>query len=146
MKASDQPDEDRRLILKKQIVLCLLGATDGHAKNFNIFLIPGGGFRLTPLYDVMSAQPNVDAHQIERKQFRLAMPVGDSRRSILDTVMPRHFVHSAGRAGMPAATVAQILREIRENAPTSINSVVQQLPSDFPDDMSGPVSVGSTDA
>ena len=42
----------------------LLGATDGHAKNFSIFLLPGGRFRLTPLYDVMSAQPNVDAGEI----------------------------------------------------------------------------------
>jgi serine/threonine-protein kinase HipA len=61
LKASDEPEADQTLFLKAQIVFWLLGATDGHAKNFSIFLLPGGRFRLTPLYDVMSAQPNVDA-------------------------------------------------------------------------------------
>jgi serine/threonine-protein kinase HipA len=64
LKASDEPEADQTLFLKAQIVFWLLGATDGHAKNFSIFLLPGGRFRLTPLYDVMSAQPNVDAGEI----------------------------------------------------------------------------------
>jgi hypothetical protein len=34
-----------------------LCATDGHAKNFSIFLEPEGRFRLTPRYDVLSALP-----------------------------------------------------------------------------------------
>ena len=55
LKGSDQPEADQRFFLKSQIVFWLLGATDGHAKNFSIFLLPGGRFRLTPLYDVMSA-------------------------------------------------------------------------------------------
>ena len=32
--------------LKAQIVFWLLGATDGHAKNFSVFLLPGGRFRM----------------------------------------------------------------------------------------------------
>ncbi|MDB5838281.1 MAG: HipA N-terminal domain protein, partial [Herminiimonas sp.] len=38
-------------------MLLLLRATDGHAKNFSIFLQPGGYYRMTPLYDVLSARP-----------------------------------------------------------------------------------------
>ncbi|WFU85618.1 HipA domain-containing protein [Bradyrhizobium sp. CIAT3101] len=34
-----------------------MGATDGHAKNFSIFLAPGGRYHLTPLYDVLTASP-----------------------------------------------------------------------------------------
>ncbi|MGH7928066.1 MAG: type II toxin-antitoxin system HipA family toxin, partial [Candidatus Binatia bacterium] len=64
LKGSDDPEADRWLFLKAQIVFWLLGATDGHAKNFSIFLGPGGRFRLTPLYDVMSVQPAFDAHQL----------------------------------------------------------------------------------
>jgi hypothetical protein len=48
LKASDDPDTDRRLFLKAQIMFWLLAATDGHAKNFSIALRPGGRFRLTP--------------------------------------------------------------------------------------------------
>jgi serine/threonine-protein kinase HipA len=68
LKASDEPEGDQRTFFKAQIVFWLLGATDGHAKNFSIFLLPGGRFRLTPLYDVMSAQPNVDAGEIRHNR------------------------------------------------------------------------------
>ena len=40
-----------------QLAFWLMAATDGHAKNFSIFLGPGGVFRLTPLYDVLSMWP-----------------------------------------------------------------------------------------
>ena len=30
---------------------------DGHAKNFSVFLLPGGAYRLTPRYDTLSAYP-----------------------------------------------------------------------------------------
>ena len=40
LKASDEPEADQTLFLKAQIVFWLLGATDGHAKNFSIFLLP----------------------------------------------------------------------------------------------------------
>jgi serine/threonine-protein kinase HipA len=50
------PREDRLRFMKTQIVFWLLSAIDGHAKNFSVFLTPGG-YKLTPLYDVMSAAP-----------------------------------------------------------------------------------------
>jgi serine/threonine-protein kinase HipA len=58
---SDQPEADQATFLKAMIAFWLLGATDGHAKNFSVFLSPGGRFRMTPLYDVLSAQPSLDA-------------------------------------------------------------------------------------
>ena len=61
LKASDQPASDQRQFMKAQIVFWLLAATDGHAKNFSVFLYPGGGFELTPLYDVLSTQHLFDA-------------------------------------------------------------------------------------
>jgi serine/threonine-protein kinase HipA len=41
LKGSDTPDADQRAFFKAQIVFWLLGATDGHAKNFSIRLAPG---------------------------------------------------------------------------------------------------------
>lgn len=132
LKASDDPETDRQLFIKAQIVFWLLGATDGHAKNFSIFLHPGGGFRLTPLYDVMSLQPAYDAKQIKRNRMKLAMSVGNQRHYVLDTILPRHFIQSAERAGMPATAVEQIMDELTDRTPNAIEQVTAQLPRDFP--------------
>ena len=63
LKAGDDPFTDQMTFLKAQIAFWLFAAIDGHAKNFSIFLAPGGGFRLTPLYDVISAQPLLDKNR-----------------------------------------------------------------------------------
>lgn len=142
LKASDSPAEDQRLFVRAQLVFWLLGATDGHAKNFSLFIHPGGGFRLTPLYDVMSAQPTLDAHQIPRKKMRLAMSVGDNRHYIIDTVMPRHFIESAENAGVPGSVVREQVKQLADLAPRAIESVIKSLPSGFPRDISSSIARG----
>jgi serine/threonine-protein kinase HipA len=142
LKASDSPAEDQRLFIRAQLVFWLLGATDGHAKNFSLFIHPGGGFRLTPLYDVMSAQPTLDAHQIPRKKMRLAMSVGDNRHYLIDTVMPRHFVESAEKVGVPGSVVREQLKELADLAPRAIERVTKSLPSGFPRDISSSIVRG----
>jgi serine/threonine-protein kinase HipA len=133
LKASDEPEADQRLFLKAQIVFWLLGATDGHAKNFSIFLLPGGRFRMTPLYDVMSAQPNVDAGEIRHNRMKLAMAVGDSRHYVIDSILPRHFLQTAASAGVPASLVQGILDEIENDTDRAIDAAVNDLPSGFPE-------------
>lgn len=132
LSGSDDPEADRSACLRANIVFWLLGATDGHAKNFSVRLAPGGRFRLTPLYDIISAQPSVDAGQIRRNQMKLAMAVGDSRHYVIDTILPRHFVQTAGRAGIGASVVAAILGNIRAKAPDAIEQVRRNLPTGFP--------------
>src|SRR3546814_20040866 len=82
--SSDNPLEDQAAFLKSQIIFWLIGATDGHAKNFSIFLRPGGRFGMTPFYDVLSAQPAFDARQIPNNKYQLAMSVGNSRKYQID--------------------------------------------------------------
>lgn len=94
LKGSDTPDEDQRMFFKAQIVFWLLGATDGHAKNFSLRLAPGGRFQMTPLYDIISTQPSLDAKQITQKQMKLAMAIGDNRHYLVNTVLGRHFVQT----------------------------------------------------
>ena len=86
LKAGDTPAVDQKTFLKSQILFWLIGATDGHAKNVSIFLGAGGRFHLTPLYDVLTAQPSLDDRQIERKQMKLAMSVGDSRHYKIEEI------------------------------------------------------------
>lgn len=133
LKGSDQPEADQRFFLKSQIVFWLLGATDGHAKNFSIFLLPGGRFRLTPLYDVMSAQPNVDAGEIRHNRMKVAMAVGDKRHYVIDSILPRHFLQTAVRCGLPASLVQGIIDEIGNDADRAIDAVLKELPPGFPE-------------
>lgn len=132
LKGSDEPDADQRMFLKAQIVFWLLGATDGHAKNFSIFLRPGARFNLTPLYDVMSAQPAVDAGQLRKNKFKLATAVGDKRHYVMDTIMPRHFVQTAVKNGVPADTVEEICAALAESAEAAIDDTLASLPDHFP--------------
>lgn len=141
-KASDHPAEDQITLLKAQIVFWLLGATDGHAKNFSIFLHPGGGFELTPLYDVMSAQPNLDARQIRRNQMKLAMSVGTSRHYTLHTILPRHFVQSGQEARLPAGAVENVLAELAARMPRALDEVTAELPEGFPEEITDSIARG----
>ncbi len=133
LKGSDAPDEDRNQFLKAQIVFWLLAATDGHAKNFSVALYPGGGFKLTPLYDVLSAQHLFDNGQLRRTQMKLAMAVGDNRHYRLHEIMPRHFIQTAKTAGMPEVDVQATFDALAADMPEAIDNVCKALPEDFPE-------------
>jgi serine/threonine-protein kinase HipA len=135
LKGSDEPEADQRLFLRAQIVFWLLGATDGHAKNFSIFLRPGGRFRLTPLYDVMSAQPALDARQLRKNKMKLALAVGDKRHYVVDEVMPRHFVQTAAKSGIPESVVQGTFEELLEMEEEAVLKVLEELQPDFPEDL-----------
>lgn len=107
LKASDEPADDQLTFLKAQLASWRLAAVDGHAKNFSLRLHPGGGFRSTPLYDLMSAQPQYDNRQIQRRDMKLAMSVGDGHHYQVHEILPRHYDQTAARAGLPASMDAR---------------------------------------
>jgi serine/threonine-protein kinase HipA len=135
LKGSDDPEHDRTVFMKAQIVFWLLGATDGHAKNFSIYLSPGGRFRMTPLYDVMSAQPSVDAGQIRYNKMKFALTVGKSRHYVIDTIMPRHFIQTGEAAGIPAGLTQDIMAELLVQAPIAMELTWRELPPAFPEEI-----------
>jgi serine/threonine-protein kinase HipA len=137
--ASDSPDGDRRNLMKTIIAFWLIGATDGHAKNFSIHLASGGRFSATPLYDVLSAEPSLTAHQINRRQMRLAMAVGDRRRYRLDEIAPRHFLQTAVRAGYDEESTRNILQELRETAEPAFEAAVRAMPNNTPAALLDPI-------
>lgn len=142
LKGSDTPAEDQKRFLKAQILFWLIGATDGHAKNFSLFLGPGGRFFLTPLYDVLTAQPSLDTRQILKKQMKLAMSVGDKRHYTLASIRGRHFLQTAKRAGLPETLAGEALQEMAESADIALQTVAAQLPPDFPEAIHASVSRG----
>lgn len=143
LKGSDAPDEDQKTLLKAQVIFWLLGATDGHAKNFSLRLSPGGRFRLTPLYDVVSAQPSVDAHQIRLNRMKMAMAIGKSRHRVVRTIAGRHFFETGEQCGLPAKLVSDAIHEIGDTGKASIDAVISGLPASFPETVAHSVSASA---
>jgi serine/threonine-protein kinase HipA len=132
LRGSDTPAADQKQVLKAQILFWLLGATDGHAKNFSVFLGPGGTFRLTPLYDILTAEPSLAARQIEPKQMKLAMAVGTNNHYRAGEITGRHFRQTGDAAGLPKKLVEEAISEIAETAHAALTTVETALPASFP--------------
>lgn len=140
LKGSDDPEADQRIFFKAMILFWLLGATDGHAKNFSVFLQPGGRYRLTPLYDIISAQPSVDSGQITKNKMKLAMAVGDKRHYQVETIAPRHFIQSAKLCRFSSKEVDQILAQLADETLSTLERVRETLPRDFPEALLSSIS------
>ena len=126
---SDDPETDQRAFFRAQVLFWLLGATDGHAKNFSIALRPGG-FRMTPLYDVLSAQKAVDDGQIRQNRMRLAMAVGGHYR--INEMVPRHFLQAAKAAGFGVALAEEVLSGVASELEPALDKTLAELPDGFP--------------
>lgn len=144
LKGSDEPLADQAAFFKSQILFWLIGATDGHGKNFSVFIRPGGRFRLTPFYDVLTAQPSLDANQIRRNAFKLAMPVGNSNHYRIDVVTGRHFLETARRARLPMRMAIAAIEEIHEATPRAFDKVERELPAGFPEAIHASVRAAAT--
>jgi serine/threonine-protein kinase HipA len=132
LQGSDEPDQDRMLFFKAQLLFWLLGATDGHAKNFSVFLFPHGRFRMTPLYDILSLQPSVDSGLVRRNEFRLAMRLGDSKKYKVSDIQGRHLVQTARRCGLSERAIDNACSEIADRTLQVTNDIENALPDDFP--------------
>ncbi len=136
---SDDPEADQRAFFRAQVLFWLLGATDGHAKNFSIALRPGG-FRMTPLYDVLSAQKAVDDGQIRQNRMRLAIAVDGHYR--INEVVPRHFLQAAKAAGYGVA-LAKILSDIATELEPAMDKTLADLPDGFPQPLAEAIVAGA---
>lgn len=139
-------EDDKKTFFKSQILFWILAAPDGHAKNFSIFLLPEGRFRMTPLYDVISAYPVLGKGSglIHPTKLKMAMALKGSRgnRYEWDRMSGRHWISTARDAGLSKATVEEILSDIVDAAPAVVNDADLNLPSGFPESVSGPILEG----
>lgn len=131
LQGADQPLEDQSDFLKALILFWLIGAADGHGKNFSIFLRPGGRYGMTPLYDILTAQPALDRRQIPNNRYKLAMSAGRNRKYRILDIAGRHFVETAREAGLGTATIVHVIREILEKADTACQKALEEMPPDF---------------
>lgn len=131
LEGGDDPLADQAAFLKSQILFWLIGATDGHGKNFSIFLRPGGRYALTPFYDVLTAQPAFDARQIPHNKYKLAMSAGWSRKYAILKLTGRHFVETAKEAGLGPTLIRAVLTGLLAEAAAAAERALAKMPKGF---------------
>jgi serine/threonine-protein kinase HipA len=142
--AQSSERSDLANFFKAQVLFWMLRAIDGHAKNFSLFLNPGGRFQLTPLYDVLSAWPVIGHHSGQWPQQKLKMAMawfGEKNRYYKPLEITSHrMLLTAKRLGLGDAQ--PILNALIDQTPTVIAAVLAQLPADFPQTVAEPVFTG----
>lgn len=133
LRQSENAEADMTTLMATQILFWLLRAPDGHAKNFSIQIQPRGRFRLTRLYDVMSAYPVLGdgPHQWSPHGIKLAMALlGKNKHYTMQTIQRRHFDSTALKVGY-ASTAEPIIEDILARTPAVITQVQAELPVGF---------------
>ncbi|MBI2383519.1 MAG: type II toxin-antitoxin system HipA family toxin [Gammaproteobacteria bacterium] len=141
---SSRAEQDRRDFFRTQLLFWMLAAIDGHAKNFSLFLEAGGGYRLTPRYDVLSAFPMIGTTRgkLAAPKVCMAMAVhGRQRHYHWREIQPRHWEEMARRCGMAAGYPA-IRDELSERTEPAIAAIARRLPKGYPDDVAEAVFNG----
>ena len=142
--AQSSERSDLACFFKAQVLFWMLRAIDGHAKNFSLFLNPGGRFQLTPLYDVLSAWPVIGraSGQWPQQKLRMAMAWhGEKGRYTKPLeITARRMLLTAKRLGLGDANV--ILDDLIAQTPAVISSVQSQLPAGFPQTVAEPLLAG----
>ncbi|MFK8258984.1 type II toxin-antitoxin system HipA family toxin [Erwinia sp. AnSW2-5] len=130
---SSEALKDRYNFMKFQVFQWLLGATDGHAKNYSIFIQPGGSYRLTPFYDIISAYPVLGGQGLHISQLKLAMNLKATkgRKNDIHTLYPRHFMATAKEVKFAEEQMNEILNFFADAIPDAIEAVTGTLPDDF---------------
>lgn len=147
LQGSSQALADRRMFMTMQVLFWILGAIDGHAKNFSIFLHPAGGFQLTPAYDIISAYPLIEKGQLEKARFKMAMGLkGRNRHYRWDRIVKRHWLSMARASSFPEDEMERIIHDLVDRMDDVIAEVTSNLPPSFPAEVCEPVVKGMRQA
>jgi len=142
-RSSTSPDKDRKQFMKTVFLFWVMGAIDGHAKNFSIFLRNRGRFESTPIYDVISAYPVTSKRQLKLKDMKMAMALhGKNTHYKWHEIMPKHWLDESKRAHFPESEMISIMEEVTSKIDSVIEKVISKLPPGFPDEISGPIFEG----
>ncbi|WP_404932849.1 type II toxin-antitoxin system HipA family toxin [Piscinibacter sp. HJYY11] len=124
---------DRATFALTQLAFWLMAATDGHAKNYSLFLHAGDAYVMTPLYDVLSIFPYVGdaANQFRWRKAELAFALrAKNVHYQLHSQQPRHWHALALQAGGPAVW-ARMLQQVERVGP-ALDAAERHLPADYP--------------
>lgn len=140
---SINPTADRDTFFRSQVLFWLLAAIDGHAKNFSILIEPSGQYRLTPLYDIMSAYPLMATGQLQSQKIKMAMALkGKNNHYHWHNLQRRHFMETAKSVNYSAERAEAILDEMLQHVDPVIEQVSANLPDGFPRKIAQPIFEG----
>ncbi|HVE44088.1 MAG TPA: type II toxin-antitoxin system HipA family toxin [Gammaproteobacteria bacterium] len=140
---SINPEEDRDAFFRSQVLFWLLAAIDGHAKNFSLFIEPEGKYRLTPLYDIISAYPLIAAGQLQKQKIKMAMALsGKNKHYHWHQAQRRYFIETAKQVDYSEKKASIILDEMLDKTDLVIAEVSKKLPNHFPVEISQPIFDG----
>lgn len=148
LSGSITPEQDKRTFFLAQVLFWMLCAPDGHAKNFSLFIRPGGRYQLTPLYDVISAYPVLGngPNQISPFKVKLAMAArGKNAHWKMNDIQRRHWLAEGARHGVVTAdgqSVETLLDDLVARTPEVIDQVRRSLPEGFPLQVSNSILLG----
>jgi serine/threonine-protein kinase HipA len=146
------PEQDKRTFFLAQVLFWMLCAPDGHAKNFSLFIRPGGRYQLTPLYDVISAYPilGMGPNQISPFKVKLAMAVrGKNAHWKMNEIQRRHWVALGSRHGVVTADgrpAEALLDDLVARTPEVITRIQGELPEGFPQALANSILDGLAQA
>ncbi len=141
---SEHREQDLKTFLKTQILFWMLRATDGHAKNFSLFLQAWDHFRLTPMYDVLSAWPIIGtgANRIPPQKVKMAMAwLGRNRHYLAETIDRRHFDATALKCGVGQDARREI-EELLIDTSRVVAEVSAEIPERFPQSLADTILGG----
>ena len=133
--------EDRYNFMRFQVFQWLIGATDGHAKNFSIYIEKGGSYRLTPFYDILSAYPLLGGKGLNIRKLKLSMGLKATKgkKNEISKILPRHFLDTAKAVNFSQDMMQEIMDEMKSALPKAILQVSAALPEDFPKHISSSI-------
>lgn len=138
---SSRIQEDQKQFFATQFLFWLLAAPDGHAKNFSIFIKAGGGFHLTPIYDVISAYPLMKNKQLSSQKLKLAMGlIGTKNCYQWNQISSRHWQTTARACRFQFAN--EVIEDILRKADDAIKKLEKKIPTNFPDQVANPIIAG----
>ncbi len=137
--------KDRASCFRAQVVFWMLCALDGHAKNFSVAIEAQGRYRLTPLYDILSAYPvlGAGAARLAPQRAKLAMALTSRNRHYgWSSLLPRHWDATAHACGLGAEHSQRVREELAAMARSNVDQMTSQLPPNFPAAVAGPIFEG----
>ncbi|NHZ40736.1 type II toxin-antitoxin system HipA family toxin [Massilia aquatica] len=149
LQQSQQAVTDMRTLMASQLLFWMLRAPDGHAKNFSIQLLAGEGrFKLTPIYDVMSAYPIIGngPGQWADHDIKMAMALlGKNRHYVARNIMRRHFNSTAKKVGY-GDSAEPLLQDFIARTPAVVAKIHADLPAGFSEEVADKILSGLLDA
>jgi serine/threonine-protein kinase HipA len=144
LRGSHSAPKDKANFVLAQLAFWLLAATDGHAKNFSLFIERGGVYRMTPLYDVLSAWPIIGhgSKALAKQDAKLAMALRSKTPHYkLVDIRVRHWKALAASTGLDVVWPSMI--HMVESVEEHLSAIEKTLPPNFPEPVWQAISVGA---